>query len=285
MGTLVHEAATSGYSRDTDRYHRGRPMYHPALVQRVAERYGQGTVVELGAGTGIFTRQLVDLGVPVIAVEPVVGMRTMLHEAVPEADVRVGAAENIPMDDHTADAVIASQSFHWFDAEPALDEIYRVLRLGGHLVTVWNVRDESVDWVSEVTQIVDRHAGGVPRYRDMTWRRAINADDRFGAVDEWRIDNPQPTDIEGIVDRMLSTSFIAALSRERQDAVAAEIRSVVSGLAPPIEFPYLCQLQAWRALEIDETVPSADEADGDATLKARAADHADHPEAGVSSDN
>ena len=85
---MVHEAATTGFARDPERYHRSRPTYHPGVARRVVDRYGQGVLVELGAGTGIFTRQLVDLGRHVIAVEPVVTMRTKLAEAVPEAEVR-----------------------------------------------------------------------------------------------------------------------------------------------------------------------------------------------------
>ena len=248
MYPLVHEAATTGYARDTDRYHRSRPSYHPEIADRVAERYGQYGLIELGAGTGIFTRQLVDAGVVVIALEPVISMRTTLSEAVPEADVRVGAAEQIPVADNSADTIVASQSFHWFDYEPALNEITRVLRLGGHLVTVWNVRDESVGWMAAYTDIIDRYSGDTPRFRDMSWRRAINADPRLAPVDEWRVVNPQLTTPHGVVDRALSTSFIAAMTPERQAEVEEQIMALVEPLGPSIEFPYVSQLQAWRVI-------------------------------------
>lgn len=249
---VVHDAAATGFSRGTEHYHRGRPTYHTDLAKRVADRYGTGTVVELGAGTGIFTRQLVDLDLSVIAIEPIVSMRAVLNDSVPECEVRVGSAESIPMTDDSADTIIASQSFHWFDYRPALDEIHRVLRLGGHLVTVWNVRDESVDWVSDCTKVMDEHTGSTPRYRDMNWRRAINSDARFGSIDEWRIDNPYPTDLKGVIDRTLSTSFIAALPNDEQAAVVERIRAIVEPLGEPIYYPYTSQLQAWRAVAPDE---------------------------------
>jgi SAM-dependent methyltransferase len=258
---VVHEAATVGFSRDVERYQRGRPTYHPSLARRVVDRYGHGMMVELGAGTGILTRQLIDLGQPVIAVEPVVTMRTLLAEAVPEADIRIGAAENIPVDGGTAHTVVASQSFHWFDFRPALDEIHRVLHPGGHLVTTWNVRDESVAWVAALTELLDHHAGTAPRYRDMAWRRAINSDARFGSVDEWRVANPFPTTVEGVVDRALSTSFIAALTPDKQAAVAEQVRELVTPLGETFEFPYVSQLQAWRRVEPDAAA-SLDDEDG-----------------------
>lgn len=236
---------------DADRYHRGRPTYHADLAKRVIERYGNGRVVELGAGTGIFTRQLTDLGASVIALEPVISMRTTLMEVVPEANVRVGSAEKIPMADDSVDTIVASQSFHWFDFEPALDEIFRVLRHGGHLLTVWNVRDESVEWVSRLTTVVDRYARDTPRYRSMAWRRAINADPRFSPVDEWRMDNPYPTDQAGVIDRALSTSFISALPAERQDEVAAEVAAIVEPLGRTFDYPYISQLQAWRTIDLN----------------------------------
>lgn len=252
MVALVHEAATAGYSRNPDRYDRGRPTYHPELAERVVERYGKGTIVELGAGTGLFTRQLIDLDASVIAIEPLVSMRTALAEAVPDADVRLGAAEEIPLDDDSADTIVASQSFHWFRYRDALDEIHRVIRPGGHLVTVWNVRDESVEWVAACTKVLDAFAGETPRHRDMGWRRAINSDVRFGSIDEWRIDNPQPTSPEGVVDRVLSTSFVGALTEDVQEEVAADIRAIVEPLGPEFDYPYTSQLQAWRALIPDE---------------------------------
>jgi SAM-dependent methyltransferase len=216
----------------------------------VVDRYGSGIVIELGAGTGIFTRQVMELGVKVIAIEPVYSMRDALSTGLPEADVRVGQAENIPLDDNTVDTVVASQSFHWFDYRPALDEIYRVLRLGGHLVTAWNVRDNNVDWVAACSAVLDRYAGESPRHRSMAWRRAINSDARFGSIDEWRIDNPFPTTVEGIVDRTLSTSFIATLSQERQQEVTGQIRAIVEPLGPSLDYPYISQLQAWRAIPV-----------------------------------
>jgi ubiquinone/menaquinone biosynthesis C-methylase UbiE len=245
---LVHESANSGYSRNANVYNSGRPTYHPDLARRVVDRYGGGVVVELGAGTGIFTRQIVDLGASVIAIEPVVSMRSALVEAVPEADVRLGAAEDIPLGDHSADTIVASQSFHWFNYRDALDEIHRVIKPGGHLVTVWNVRDESVDWVASYTKIVDTYVGDTPRHRNMGWRRAINSDARFGSVDEWRIDNPYPTTPDGVIKRALSTSFIGAQPDSVQDDVAGEIRALVEPLGEQFDYPYTSQLQAWRAL-------------------------------------
>jgi SAM-dependent methyltransferase len=255
---VVHEAAAIGFSRDVERYHRGRPTYHPGLARRVVDRYGHGIMVELGAGTGIFTRQLIKLGQSVIAVEPVVSMRSLLADVVPEADIRIGAAENIPVDTGAAHSVVASQSFHWVDYRKALDEIHRVLRPSGHLVTVWNVRDDSVEWVAALNELLEPYAGTSPRYRDMGWRRAINSDARFGSVDEWRIANPIPTTPEGVVDRALSSSFIAALTRDKQDAVADQVRELVGPLGDSFEFPYLSQLQAWRKVEIDDALEHDD---------------------------
>ena len=251
MDALVHESANSGYSRNANLYNSGRPTYHPDLVRRVVDRYGGGVVVELGAGTGIFTRQIVDLGASVIAIEPVVSMRSALVEAVPEADVRLGAAEDIPMEDNSADTIVASQSFHWFNYREALDEIHRVIKPGGHLITVWNVRDERVDWVAAYTKIVDTYVGDTPRHRNMGWRRAINSDARFGSIDEWRIENPIPTTPDGVVNRALSTSFIGALPDNKQAEVAAEIRALIEPLGDSFDYPYTSQLQAWRAL-VDE---------------------------------
>ncbi len=245
MVPLVHEAASVGFSRNIDRYQRGRPTYHPETAKRVAERYA-GLIVELGAGSGIFTRQLVDEGLEVVALEPVVAMRTALAANVPEADVRVGTAEHIPIHDNSVDTVVAAQSFHWFDHGPALDEIQRILRPDGHLVTVWNVRDESVPWVAEFGSIIEEHAGDTPRHRSMRWRQAIRADERFAPIDEWRIPNPMLTTVDGVVDRALSTSFIASLPDDVMNEVADRIRGAIAPLGTDIEFPYRSCLQAWR---------------------------------------
>lgn len=243
---MVHDAAAEGFDREASTYQRARPSYHPDLVARFVERYGDGTVLEIGAGTGIFTRQMIGEGVSVVAVEPVAGMRQRLLDAVPGVDVREGTAESLPVVSGSFDTVVVAQSFHWFDWAPALDEIHRVLRRGGHLVTVWNVKDGDTDWFKAYMEIVDRHAGDTPRHADMRWRKAIAGDRRYELVDDWSVDHPQPMDSESVVSRALSTSFIAALPDDDREQVATELRRTLEGIAEPLRFPYRAELQAWR---------------------------------------
>jgi len=243
---MVHDAAAQGFGREASTYQRARPSYHPQLVARFVERYGTGTVLEIGAGTGIFTQQIVDEGVSVVAVEPVPGMRQRLLDALPTVDVRDGTAESLPVDSASCDTAVVAQSFHWFHWKPALNEIHRVLRQGGHLVTVWNVKDGGTDWFKAYMEIVDRYAGDTPRHADMRWRAAIDGDRRYELVDDWHVDHPQRMDRDGVVARALSTSFIAALPDDDRERVTTELRRVLGSVAEPLHFPYRAELQAWR---------------------------------------
>lgn len=249
-GAAVHPAAADGYEKRADAYGRGRPSYHPALAERVVSicrsHRPDLPTVELGAGTGIFTSQLAANKLDLIAVEPVAAMRAALVAELRSVAVLDGTAENQPVADRSAAAVIASQSFHWFDHGPALDEITRVLDPGGHLITVWNVRDNDVDWVAACTAAMTPYEADTPRYHTMDWRRAIDGDRRFEFIDEFAIDNPYLTSPDGVVDRVLSTSFIAALDDERQATVVDRIREIVGPLGRSFDYPYISELQAWR---------------------------------------
>ena len=97
------------------------------------------TVVDLGAGTGKLTRLLVPAFGRVIAVEPSDAMRRKLDAFCPKAESLAGTGQEIPLPDASVDAVFAAQAFHWFDDEPAVAEIARVLRPRGALVLMWNL--------------------------------------------------------------------------------------------------------------------------------------------------
>ena len=117
---MVHEAAADGYQKEATTYDDARPGYHPELVRRVAESFGAGAVVELGAGTGIFTAQLVEAGLTPTAIEPVAEMRATLASKLPDIEAHGGTAEATGLDDNSADTIIVAQAFHWFEAGLAL---------------------------------------------------------------------------------------------------------------------------------------------------------------------
>ena len=97
------------------------------------------------------------LGWHVVAVEPSDAMRAELT-ARPCRPSRPARAPPRRMDlpDACVDAVTIAQAWHWVDPPAASAEIARVLRPGGQLAVIWNVRDQAVDWVARWTDIVHR---------------------------------------------------------------------------------------------------------------------------------
>jgi SAM-dependent methyltransferase len=128
-------------------YERGRPEYPAAALDWLLPA-GARTVLDLGAGTGKFTRGLLSRGLEVIAVEPSDGMRAELARALPEVEALAGSAEAIPLPDGAVDAVLVAQAWHWVDLPRAVPEVARVLAPGGQLGLVWNRRDERSGWTA-----------------------------------------------------------------------------------------------------------------------------------------
>src|SRR6202012_1289287 len=109
-----------------------------------------GVAVDLGAGTGLFTRMLVGSAAEVIAVEPDARMRAGLGARSPGGPGVAGHGESIPLPDAAADALFVSSAWHWMDPERAVPEIGRVLRDGGRFGLIWTSRDRDVDGVRQL---------------------------------------------------------------------------------------------------------------------------------------
>jgi SAM-dependent methyltransferase len=114
---------------------------------------GCEVAVDVGAGTGLFTRALVSRAAQVIAVEPDARMRKVLTARSPGVRVVEGRGESIPLPDASADAVFVSSAWHWMDDERAVAEIGRVLRDGGRFGLIWTSRDREVDWVRNLDRL------------------------------------------------------------------------------------------------------------------------------------
>lgn len=253
--TDVHSAAQSGFSNEAGAYVRGRPEYPAALLPWLAGELGVGpgkTVVDLGAGTGKFTKLLTRCGAELIAVEPVDAMRARLAAGLPGVRALPGTAATMPLEAGSADALVCAQAFHWFATAAALAEIHRVLRPGGQLGLVWNVRDESVDWVAAITEIITPHEGDAPRFYKGDWRRPFESQHLFGELHLTSFGHVHVGSAqEVIIDRILSTSFIAALAAPDKARVRAQLQTLVDthpalrGRAT-ISFPY--RTEAYRCV-------------------------------------
>jgi len=232
--------AVRGFERAAEAYERGRPDYPAAAVRHLGRvlRIGPArTVVDLGSGTGKFTRALASLGAARVAVEPTAGMRRVFERTVPDVPVLDGTAEAIPLPDAFADAVVSAQAFHWFRLRPALREIRRVLRDGGGLGLVWNTRDDSVRWSRRLSEILERAGRSKRPWRERTrgsyWNTVLKPafarnDSGFTRLRYRAFRHHQDGTREQFVDRALSVSMIAVLPAPERRAVAEEVRELLA---------------------------------------------------------
>lgn len=254
--TGVHTSAQQGFSTQAVTYAQGRPEYPRQLTGWLTEALhidAQSTVIDLGAGTGKFTRLLSTLAPALIAVEPVQAMGAQLNKLLPDVRLVEGTADAMPLPTAVADALVCAQAFHWFSTEAALAEIHRVLKPDGRLGLVWNVRDESVDWVAAITDIITPYEGDTPRFHTGRWREAFTCE-YFSAPEMTtftyqHVGSPQ----EVIMDRFLSVSFIAALPPAAKATVTAQLQALIDTHPDlrgrdTVAFPYQTQAYVCQRL-------------------------------------
>jgi len=213
----VRAERAASFARVADAYEQARPGYPADAVLWLAGET-PCDVVDLGAGTGKLTRTLAALGHHVVAVEPLGEMLDRLRAAVPGATAVAGSAESMPLPDGAADVVACAQAFHWFDHEPALAEIARVLRPGGRIALVWNVRDERVPWVSELSDAMVGRTGV-----DRGAAAPIEQSGLYGPVEHATFEHTQTVDRDALRALVLSRSYCAVLPEEERAPILGRV--------------------------------------------------------------
>jgi ubiquinone/menaquinone biosynthesis C-methylase UbiE len=233
-GRPVEHAQVFGQVADV--YDRTRPGYPAAAVDWLAGGPPR-RVLDLGAGTGKLTAALVAAGHDVVAVEPLAPMLSILRTTVPAADSREGRAELIPLPDADVDVVLAAQAFHWFDHEEAVPEIARVLRPGGRLGLVWNIRDESTPWVAELSRVIGSADASLSEVTPSV--RAART--HFDVFETARFRHTQRLDRDELLGLVRSRSYVAVRPVEEQNEIDAEVAELFGRFAESgaLSLPYV----------------------------------------------
>jgi SAM-dependent methyltransferase len=238
-------------------YDRGRPSYPSAAVEFMVGP-DQRTVLEVGAGTGKLTEQLVALGHDVHATDPSSVLLGVLTDRLPGVRTSVARAEELPLLDGSVDVVACAQAFHWFDQEAALAEFARVLRPGGHLALAWNTRDVKVPWVRRLGAIIGDQDTGI-KVPDSLVRST-----EYGFVEEsshrfWQVVNS-----ESLCDMAMSRSNVAVLDGPDREAKLAEVRSFYADYgrgADGMQLPWITRCFRATVIEHPWSVPRREGAD------------------------
>ncbi|KAI0006161.1 S-adenosyl-L-methionine-dependent methyltransferase [Russula compacta] len=223
----VYEIARTGFGNGTNElYDRARPSYPSDALKYIYQEVaasGPLDIVEIGSGTGIFTRAL--LAHPdwasavgkITAVEPSEGMRTIFDISVRDERVSCqhGSFGNTGIPGYSADLVVVAQAFHWCpDYDAAAAEFARILKPGGKVVLIWNLEDrEAAAWVAQVRDLIEQFEQGTPQFRLGLWQRS------------WC--NPLLGSLDIVTDRAMSKSYIAVQPEDIKATIKADITDIV----------------------------------------------------------
>lgn len=183
----MNKRTTRGdFTQQAEFYGRARPSYPRDLVVRLlddASVHSGSSVLEVGAGTGLFTQLLSEHRLKVTAVEPNDVMRAYAPELEGVTQAR-GSFEETGVPDGSQEWVVAAQAFHWANPPRALPELHRVLVPRACFTVLWNVRDvarsDILAWT--LARIEELAVGFDEGYRGVDWSEVLTSTGHFSGV-------------------------------------------------------------------------------------------------------
>jgi SAM-dependent methyltransferase len=245
---MTRAAQASSFGTVARKYAAVRPGY-PVRAVRWGLPPGAEDVLDLGAGTGQVSSVLVTEGLTVSAVEPDPRMLAELRRDVPAARAYLGRAEQIPLPAGSVDAVLVGHAFHWFGSE-ALAEMARVLRPGGTVALMWNLRDDAVDWVAKLSGLIALGAQDSTSFESPV----PFSDRRFSRMVRRTFPYRQHMTREGLLALVGTRGYVLTLPDSQRYALLADVAHLMDThpqLAGRTEFDLPYVTEVWRAQRRD----------------------------------
>ncbi|MGE7217162.1 class I SAM-dependent methyltransferase [Priestia koreensis] len=221
------------FKNKTKEYVKGRPTY-PAEVLKVMSQLGvnhDSTIADIGAGTGILTHMLGNLGCSVVAIEPseqMVEECKVYCEDVHNIKIIKASAEETTLMDNSVDVITVAQAFHWFDKELCKPEFQRILKEDGYVVIVWNDMQLDSPLAKEYTQLLKKYTvkttAAIAKFNPDEKKRQFFGQD----YTKMYYDNWQTVSEEEFVAGALSLSYTPSELDSTYDEFVTDLRELFS---------------------------------------------------------
>jgi SAM-dependent methyltransferase len=223
---------TERFSNRVEQYRRYRPGYPAAVIDLIRATAGLGpgaALADLGSGTGIFTRLLLDAGWEVHAVEPNAPMRHAAEEdlgANPRFHSIDARAEATGLPGGSVEAITSAQAFHWFEREAAHSEFRRILQPGGWVFLIWNERRDGGAFDRAYHEILASLGQAFAGVRDRARDKQLESFFKAGTYREAHFPNSTSSNWETLLGRFLSSSYVPTGDDPRHPELVAWLERI-----------------------------------------------------------
>ncbi|MCP4644338.1 MAG: class I SAM-dependent methyltransferase [bacterium] len=254
------KSPTTRFSDRVDDYIAYRPSYPPAVIDALrnhAGLHGASTIADIGSGTGILTRLLLDAGWQVFAIEPNPEMRLAAEHLLgdhPRFHSVVGMAEDTRLASESIDLITVAQAFHWFRPDETRREFERILRPNGTVALIWNNRKKDSPFLRAYDTLLTTQTA---EYASV--KHTNITDDEIQAFFGpdgcvlMTCPNEQHLDLSGLTGRAQSSSYVPALDDPAHVPFMRELEALFDQFAADgrVTFEYTTKVHIGRLTATD----------------------------------
>ncbi|THH05767.1 hypothetical protein EW145_g4557 [Phellinidium pouzarii] len=242
----VHPISAAGFGPGkSELYDKVRPGYAPQVLSHIRKAVSKKEglkIVEIGCGSGIFTRALLahpewSTSVAELkCIDPNEGMRAVFASTVKDSRVSLseGTFDETDVPDGWADLIVSASAFHWCsELEGAINEFSRILKSDGTICFLWNSQDKkNTAWIRQIHELCDPHQKVAASGKDTfnNWRRIFDLPQykaNFSEPEETIVPSTETRTVESLTLHVFTRSGVAILPDEEKEKVREGIKVIV----------------------------------------------------------